>query len=116
MIRRLAPYLVVFAGVGFFACLSYFEYLARISPTRPDFVTGRIVQMNDHGYFFYVSSWQGWLLNVGPFACIGAIVVIGGVGQRQNWDLTTFTGPRWLKWLYFAAFAASLVYVFYRFP
>jgi hypothetical protein len=116
MFRRLAPYLVVFAGVGFFACLRYFAYLARISPPHPDPVTGHVAQMNDHGYYFYVYPWQGWVLNVGPFACVGAFFVIARIGQRQKWDLTTFTGPRWLKWVYFAAFGACLFYVFYRFP
>ena len=116
MFRRLAPYLVVFAGLGFFACLSYFAYLARTSPAHPDPVTDHVVQMNDHGYYFYVYPWQGWVLNVGPFACVGAIFVIAGIGQRQNWNLTTFTGTRWLKWVYFAAFGACLFYVFYRFP
>jgi hypothetical protein len=114
--RRLAPYLMVFAGVGFFACVSSFEYLARVSPTQPDSVTGRIVQMNDHGYHFYVYPWQGRVLDMGPFACIGAFFLIAGLGQWQNWNPTAFTGPRWLKWVYFAVFAASLAYVFYRFP
>jgi xylose isomerase len=45
MFRRLAPYLVVFAGVGFFTCLSYFAYLARTSPSHPDLVTGHVAQM-----------------------------------------------------------------------
>lgn len=53
---------------------------------------------------------------MGPFACLGAIFAIAGIGQHQKWDLTTCAGPGWLRWVYFAAFAASFTYAFYRFP
>ena len=116
MLRRLAPYLVVFLGVGFFGCISYFVYLARTSSSHLDPVTGQVVRMNDHGYYFYVYPWQGWLLNVGPFACIGTIFAIAAIGQRQKWDLTTCTGPRWLEWVYVAALVACLFYMAFPFP
>ena len=112
MFRRLAPYLMVFSGIGFFGCISYFTYLARTSPSHLDAVTGHVAQMNDHGYYFYVYPWQGWLLNVGPFVCVGVCIAIALIGRRQKWDSTVFPGPRWLKWLFFAALSACLFYVF----
>ncbi|MDE2166183.1 MAG: hypothetical protein KGJ66_07585 [Alphaproteobacteria bacterium] len=103
-------------GIGFFACLGYFEYLARTGPTRPDTATGLVVRMNDHGYYFYVHPWQGWLLNAGPFACVGAFFLVAAVTQRTSWRPTKADFPRWLKWLYLAALLASIAYVFWRFP
>ena len=116
MFRRLAPYLVVFSGLGFFACISYFAYLARVSPPLPDLPTGQVARMNDHGYSFYVCPWQAWVLNMGPVACLGAIFAVWGIGRRQGWNSKSLTGPRWLSWLYFAGFGACVCYVFWRFP
>jgi len=115
-VKRLAPYAAVLAGVGFFACLGYFTYLARVSPTYPDPSTGLIVRMNDHGYYFYVRPWQGWLLNVGPLAFVGIGFLIAGIAQRRSWKLTAADLPRWLAWFYFAAFVGSAAYMFWRFP
>ncbi len=116
MFRRLAPYLVVFASLGFFACLCYFAYLSRTSPPHANPVTGQVAQMNDHGYFFYVYPWQGWVLDTGPIACVGAIFAMAGIVRRSSGNLTTLTGPRWLWWVYLAALGTCLFYVFYRFP
>ena len=114
--KRFAPHVVVLCGLGFYACLGYFTYLARVSPTHPDPLAGLTVRMNDHGYYFFVSPWQGWLLNTGPLACVGAVFVVAAIGQRCGWDWKTIDKPRWLYWLYFGALAACLAYVFYRFP
>ena len=116
MFRRLAPYLVVFSGLGFFACLGGFAYLARISPPHPDPLTGQVMRMNDHGYYFYVYPWQAWLLNMGLVGCLGAIFAVVGIGRSQNWNWSTLVAPRWLRWLYFAGFGVCLLYVFLRVP
>ncbi len=116
MFRRLAPYLVVLAGVGFLGCISYFTYLARTSPTHLNQVTGHIVRMNDHGYYFYVSPWQNWVLNMGLYAWPVVSITILGIGRHQKWDLTASACPRWLRRVFIAALVACLIYVFYPFP
>ena len=116
MFRRLAPYLVVFAGLGFFACVGYFAYLARTSPQYANALTGQVTRMNDHGYAFYVLPWQGWVLNMGPIACVGAMLGIAGISRGLHGDFRTATGPRWLLWVYLAGLGACLFYVFHRFP
>ena len=50
--QRFAPHAVVFSGVGFFACIGYFAYLAHVIPTHPDQIAGLTARMDDHGYYF----------------------------------------------------------------
>ncbi len=114
--KRAVPYLVVVAAIGFYSCLSYFEYLARISPTRPDSTAGLITRMNDHGYYFYVHPWQGVILNFGPFAFVALFFLIVGITQQRGWSVTRADFPRWLNWLCFAAFAVGVAYIFWQFP
>ncbi len=111
--QRFAPHAVVFSGVGFFACIGYFTYLAHVSPTHPDQIAGLTARMDDHGYYFFVSPWQGWLLNVGPFACIGACFVVLGIGHHLGWDMTAAVVPRGLKWLFFTALGACVASLFW---
>ncbi len=72
--------------------------------------------MNDHGYCFYVHPWQGWVLQVGPPACLGAMLSLARWGQRRHGDSVLRAGPRWLKWAYFAGLVACMLYVCGRFP
>lgn len=114
MPRRMAQYFATFVAVGFFACIFYFAHLARISPMHPDPVTGQVVQMNNHGSYFYVYPWQGWVLQAGPFACVGVLLAIAFMGQRLNLKLAADPGPPWLFWVFFAAVVA--IYAFFGFP
>lgn len=108
--KRLAPYFVVLTGIGFFACFSYFTYLARISPTHPDLAAGLSARINNHGHYFYVAPWQARLITEGPVAFGGAALVILLIGHQRQWNLTSATFPRWLYWIYVAAFAACGLY------
>ena len=64
----------------------------------------------------YVYPWQGWVLDLGPLACVGAMFAIAAIVRLRYGESIRFTGPRWLPWLYLAGLATCLFYVFHRFP
>jgi hypothetical protein len=77
--------LMMLGGLSFITQISFFEYLLSCSPTAPNYITGEVYQLNNHGYYFYVTTFQGYLQYYLDIAFI--ILAFGGAALREHWHV-----------------------------
>jgi hypothetical protein len=79
---------LVIALVSIAIALFVFDYasfykLARTSPRVPDYATGEVCPLNNHGTIFYVTSSRRWTLNVAR--CGYALFGLAAVALNVCW-------------------------------
>jgi len=83
MVKKYVP--VIMFVLGFMAFVVYFtlfNYYLAYAPSSPNITTGEIYQLNNHGYFFYVTISQGYLLYYLSLAFI--VLAFGGAALREH--------------------------------
>src|SRR5208283_5325295 len=53
----------------------YYFYFQNVAPRNPDFVTGQIYEVNDHGYIFYLTKKQIIIAFIPCFVAISSFAV-----------------------------------------
>jgi H+/Cl- antiporter ClcA len=80
--KTLVISLVAIAFSSFALALSLYEYWLHHSPPTPRSETGQTYQLNEHGYFFYVTRTQSWLFH-GLLAVFGIFGAAAGILNVQ---------------------------------
>jgi hypothetical protein len=115
-VGRALKALFIAGGVGFFAGMAHFFWLADVSPTVPNMQTGQVVPLNQHGHVFYVHAWQHWLSERALLLSWGLALASGVIYKRLY---TSFAGERtptavqWVLMVALIAAVAALPFTFF---
>jgi hypothetical protein len=87
MLTRRVTIMGVIGIAGFVASFVFYDHLMRISPTAPNPATHQVHELNQHGYFFYVTSGQHFTfftLLLGGWGLMAVAVVLSQLAKRRH--------------------------------
>lgn len=101
--------------LGFYGAFAYFLWLSRRSPTGPSEETGHVIELNNHGNFFYVRQEDAWLFYGGLALIPVTIAALALLQWRFGKAALESSRPDSAFWRYlnWALLIALTIYMFW---